>query len=170
MQHWPQCFGRAIIDGLPDGAELQDVRYDDCRRCLSVIVHHPSFPPCPDGAEIEIANGFHQVRMAWFVRQPDGSYRTTDDKGEAFNQVVAHTTARQQGKTAAVNALKAAAGPPPYQELPGGSIRIVNTPEWEMRIGPELKAKIEQCTEIVDQPPPASDSREWFAEQMRRTD
>lgn len=172
MEHWPEYFTKAIIPGLPDGATLQDVRYDDCRGCLSVLVHHPSFEPCPDGGEIAIADGYHQATNIVLRRQADGSYRPL----ETVQAMVADFYGSQikadiikSGELLTTDP-SARTEHPPYQELPGGSIRIADQSQWPIGIGPELKARLEQCTEIVDQTPQESDSREWFSEQMRRTD
>jgi hypothetical protein len=88
MKHWPACFGRAIIEDLPEDAKLLDVNYDHDRRCLRALVFHESFPEVPDGEMIpEGSGGYFRIRFGWFVRQSDGSYRSTDDRQEAFSSL-----------------------------------------------------------------------------------
>lgn len=89
MEHWPQCFGRAILKGIPDNAELEGVRFDEGRRCLAVLVWCQDWPIVPDGEPTPIAEGagYFEIKQAWFVRQEDGSYLSLDDKQQAMGNL-----------------------------------------------------------------------------------
>jgi len=80
MDQWPLAFTRGIVEGLPEGAELEDVRYDYDRRSLAVLVWHKDFPIVPNGGLTPIAEqGFFEVTQVALMRQSDGSYRSGDD-------------------------------------------------------------------------------------------
>lgn len=79
MEKWPQYIVHEQMEKLPDDAELLDIRYDESRRCLGVLVFSASFPEVEDGDELPRHSGLRDTQQFLLIRQDDGNYR----EGEA---------------------------------------------------------------------------------------
>lgn len=71
MRHrGPEYLAFPDIPDLPIDAEVRDVRYNEYRRCLDVLLSHSSFPPVPDGEEITPIGAFVEISMFKRIEAP----------------------------------------------------------------------------------------------------
>lgn len=74
-QATPDRLHIAQFPDLPDGYEVENIAYDDVRRCFAVMVTHPTFPEIEVGGAVEFEQMTCSIVLSQYVRvrlQPAG--------------------------------------------------------------------------------------------------
>lgn len=80
--NWPDFFLLYKANGVPEGAQVENVTYDYSRDGLVIAVAHESFPVVAAGSAIPFADHVLDLEVVCMAKQRDGSYRIPDPESK----------------------------------------------------------------------------------------